>query len=333
MNTLDYILKPVSSELAEVDENLAQQLSRIAEDHTRINPYSRLSDRAIGHLFKAHGKLLRPALFLLSARAVGAVAPRAVGAVAPSAVAPSAVAPSTTPSAVAPSAVASSAATGDALRETLVQVASSIELIHSASLIHDDVIDESMFRRGRMSVNERYGNKIAVLAGDILYTQFYSIVGTLAGVGPEMKLKLLELFTGVTRRMCFGEIYEERMRARKKPPEFADYLDTIANKTASLMSACCEAGAIVAEADVQTVQLLRDFGHNLGMAYQLFDDLSDRDAVFLDAGPIAEAAAAHVSSTLLKLEQLPNNAFSERLRAIVDSVYAGQKSEPAAQRV
>ena len=316
MNTLDYILKPVSSELAEVDENLAQQLSRIAEDHTRINPYSRLSDRAIGHLFKAHGKLLRPALFLLSARAVGAVAPSAVA-----------------PSAVAPSATASCAATSDALRETLVQVATSIELIHSASLIHDDVIDESMFRRGRMSVNERYGNKIAVLAGDILYTQFYSIVGTLAGVGPEMKLKLLELFTRVTRRMCFGEIYEERMRARKKPPEFADYLDTIANKTASLMSACCEAGAIVAEADVQTIELLRDFGHNLGMAYQLLDDLSDRDAVFLDAGPIAEAAAAHVSSTLSKLEQLPNNAFTERLRAIVDSVYAGQKSEPATQRV
>jgi len=316
MNTLDYILKPVSSELAEVDENLAQQLSRIAEDHTRINPYSRLSDRAIGHLFKAHGKLLRPALFLLSARAVGAGAPSAVA-----------------PSVAASGGAVPSAAMGNALRETLVQVATSIELIHSASLIHDDVIDESMFRRGRMSVNERYGNKIAVLAGDILYTQFYSIVGTLAGVGPEMQLKLLELFTGVTRRMCFGEIYEERMRARKKPPEFVDYLDTIANKTASLMSACCEAGAIVAEADVQSVELLRDFGHNLGMAYQLLDDLSDRDAVFLDAGPIAEAAAAHVSSTLSKLEQLPNNAFSERLRAIVDSVYAGQKSEPATQRV
>jgi len=316
MNTLDYILKPVSSELAQVDKNLAQQLSRIADDHTRINPYSKLSDRAIGHLFKAHGKLLRPALFLLSARAAGAQARGE---------------PQGSTQRVLPASTQGRPV--DPLRESLVQVATSIELIHSASLIHDDVIDESMFRRGRMSVNERYGNKIAVLAGDVLYTQFYSIVGTLTGVDSEMKLKLLELFTRVTRRMCFGEIYEERMRARKKPPEFADYSDTIANKTASLMSACCEAGAIVAEADLQSVELLRDFGYNLGMAYQLLDDIDDRDAVFLDTALIAEAAAGHVSSTLSIVERLPQNDCTERLRAIVESVSSVHKSEPAIQQV
>jgi len=316
MNTLDYILKPVSSELAQVDENLARQLSRIAEDHTRINPYSKLSDRAIGHLFRAHGKLLRPALFLLSARAVGAEARGE---------------PQGSTQRVLPASTQGSPV--DPLRESLVQVATSIELIHSASLIHDDVIDESMFRRGRMSVNERYGNKIAVLAGDVLYTQFYSIVGTLTGVDSEMKLKLLELFTRVTRRMCFGEIYEERMRARKKPPEFADYSDTIANKTASLMSACCEAGAIVAEADLLSVELLRDFGYNLGMAYQLLDDIDDRDAVFLDTALIAEAAAGHVSATLSIVERLPQNDCTERLRAIVESVSSVHKSEPAIQQV
>ncbi len=293
MNTLHYILKPVSIEIELVERNLRDQLSRIAEGHTVTNPYSRLGDRAIGHLFKTHGKRLRPALFLLSAKASRAsIADRSTA---------------------------------------LVQIATSLELIHSASLIHDDVIDEAVFRRARVSVNERYGNKIAVLAGDILYTQFYSIVSSLNELSLEMRMKLLELFTDVTRKMCFGEIYEERMRTQRKAPEFSDYLDTIENKTASLMSACCEAGSLVAGADADTTDALKTYGYHLGMAYQLLDDLDDHDSVFPDSELISREATRHVNESVETLMRIPQNPSSDRLRAIVETV-SGTRQADASSR-
>ncbi|WP_455382746.1 polyprenyl synthetase family protein [Salinispira pacifica] len=282
MNTLRYIIQPVSAELEQVERNLSVQISRIADGHAVTNTYSRLADRVVGHLFKTHGKRLRPLLFLLSARSAG---------------------------------VGSLKGT-----DALIQVGTSVELIHSASLIHDDVIDEATFRRDRVSVNERYGNKIAVLAGDILYTQFYSLVSTLADLPAEVRLRLLELFTTVTRRMCFGEIYEERMRRQRKPPEFEDYLDTIDNKTASLMAVCCEAGGVVAGAPEETVETLRLYGYHLGMAYQLLDDLDDGDAVYPDNSRIGESAARHVRSAMETAAELPENEATTRLRAIVDAV-------------
>ena len=293
MNTLRYIVQPVSAELEKVEENLQVQLSRIAEGHAVDNSYSRMADRVVGHLFRTHGKRLRPLLFLLAAKSAGAEL------------------------------------TGR--YDALVQVGTSVELIHSASLIHDDVIDEAVFRRDRVSVNERYGNKIAVLAGDILYTQFYSLVSTLADLSPETRLHLLELFTDVTRRMCFGEIYEERMRARRKPPEFADYLDTIENKTASLMAVCCEAGGVVSGADPEYVDTLRRYGYHLGMAYQLLDDLDDGDAVFPDRDRIGDEAVLHVDAAAATAAGLPVNDASDRLRAIVDAVSSTRKPEPSSR--
>lgn len=293
MNTLRYIVQPVSAELEKVEENLQVQLSRIAEGHAVDNTYSRMADRVVGHLFKTHGKRLRPLLFLLAAKSTG------------------------------------TDLTGRT--NALVQVGTSVELIHSASLIHDDVIDEAVFRRDRVSVNERYGNKIAVLAGDILYTQFYSLVSTLADLAPETRLRLLELFTDVTRRMCFGEIYEERMRNRKKPPEFADYLETIDNKTASLMASCCEAGGVVAGADTGTVETLRRYGYHLGMAYQLLDDLDDGDAVFPDRDRIGDEAAVHVDACAATAAGFPSNQAGARLRSIIDAVTASRRPEASSR--
>ncbi|HUX13000.1 MAG TPA: polyprenyl synthetase family protein [Spirochaetia bacterium] len=303
MNTLHYIVEPVSGELERVEKCLADLLSSIEEGHAIRNPYTRTADRAVAHLFRIRGKRLRPVLFLLSAKSAGA----------------------------APGGSGLAARVPGTRSDELVQIATAIELIHSASLVHDDVIDEAVLRRGRASVNERYGNKIAVLSGDILFTQFYSIVSSLELVPPEVRLRLLALFTDVTRRMCFGEIYEEQMRNRRKPPEIEDYLDTIDNKTASLMSVCCEAGALVVGASDEIVKTLRDFGHHLGMSYQLLDDLDDRDGIYPDSARIADVAASHVRAATDMISHLPRSEATDRLRAIVSAV-CGSRAPDAAER-
>ncbi len=313
MNTLHYIVQPVAGELELVEKCLDDLLSRIEEGHAIRNAYTRTADRAVAHLFRTRGKRLRPVLFLLSAKSAGA----AVGGTGLAALASGVV-------------TRDGVAAGSGSNE-LVQIATAIELIHSASLVHDDVIDEAVLRRRRASVNERYGNKIAVLSGDILFTQFYSIVSSLESVPPEVRLRLLALFTDVTRRMCFGEIYEERMRNRRKPPEIEDYLDTIENKTASLMSVCCEAGALVVGAPDDTVKTLREFGHHLGMSYQLLDDLDDHDGIYPDSARVAEVAASHVGAATSMVTRLPQSESTDRLRAIVSAI-CGSRASDATER-
>jgi geranylgeranyl pyrophosphate synthase len=188
------------------------------------------------------------------------------------------------------------------------------------------VIDEAVLRRRRASVNKRYGNKIAVLSGDILFTQFYALVGSIDALSPEVRLALLALFTDVTRRMCFGQIFEEQIRrgpTASTAPKFEDYLDTIDNKTASLMSGCCEAGALVTGAPGGVVEALRGYGHHLGMAYQLFDDLDDRDGVYRDLDRIAAEADTHVKAALDMVTRLPESEATDRLGAIVSAIGPG----------
>ncbi|MEX2442457.1 MAG: polyprenyl synthetase family protein [Alkalispirochaeta sp.] len=277
---LIHILNPIKGYLNAVDEELHGQLEDIEHSHTQTNTLSRHSDKALKHSFKTHGKRLRPALMIFSAYA------------------------------------AATQALPD--KKTVVKLATAVEIIHTASLVHDDVIDESIFRRGRFSTNARYGNKLAVLSGDILLTQFYTIVSGLTELSASTRFALLDLLMTVTRRMCFGEVYEERIRAGKMKVDFDLYIDTIENKTASLMSGCCEAGGIVAEATEDHIQALIDFGRHIGMAYQLLDDLADKDAVFSLKDDISKAAEEHLQAARASLKDLPKNMGSNGLSALVD---------------
>ncbi len=287
--SLDELFAPVGEGLALFEQELRAQIARLEVDHPRISALSRLGDRAVGHLLRAAAKRLRPALLLLSAESAGVRAGRGA----------------------------------------LVTIAVGVELIHTASLVHDDVIDEARARRGRLSVNAKFGNKIAVLAGDILYTHFFALLGGLSDVSPALRLRLLEMFTNVTKRMCFGEIYEERIRGSGRQPSVEDYLDTIENKTASLLSASCEAGALVACAGDSEVRSLRAYGHSVGMAYQLLDDLADADGIFRgEQGWLREAADGYLARAAESLSSLSANPATRRLGDLLSFIRLHGSSTP-----
>jgi octaprenyl-diphosphate synthase len=149
-----------------------------------------------------------------------------------------------------------------------ILLASVVEFIHTATLLHDDIIDEATVRRGRRSVNSRWGNDITVLLGDFLYTKSMSMALS------QDNLKILRLLSDVTLRMIEGEILEiERNGDLKVSPE--DHLDIIRRKTADLFAGCMRIGAILGEVTPDKEEALAAYGLNLGTCFQMVDDLLD----------------------------------------------------------
>jgi octaprenyl-diphosphate synthase len=157
---------------------------------------------------------------------------------------------------------------GDASRYNSIRMATVMEFLHTATLVHDDIIDEADLRRGRPTVNALYGNETAVLMGDWLYMSAFET--SLA----ERSLPILDILTRVTRKMTEGELLQLTTLGHTNISE-AQYLDTIERKTAFLFSACCEVGAILGGASEPEQKALGSYGMNLGMAFQLTDDLLD----------------------------------------------------------
>src|SRR5436189_2665790 len=147
-------------------------------------------------------------------------------------------------------------------------MATVMEFMHTAKLVHDDIIDNASTRRNRPTINSRFGNQTAVLMGDWLYMSAFET--SLA----ERSLPVLDILTAVTRKMTEGELLQLTTLGRADPSE-EQYFDILLRKTAYLFSACCEIGAILGGADERAQQALRDYGLNLGAAFQLIDDLLD----------------------------------------------------------
>jgi len=142
------------------------------------------------------------------------------------------------------------------------------EYVHAASLLHDDVLDNADLRRSKPSVRQAWGNSAAVLGGDFLYA-------AASAVAVECRnLELIRLLSDVLKRMVEGQFLELE-HAHNWTITKAEYLEIITAKTAALMGAACMSGAMVAGADEETTQHLGDFGLNLGIAFQLMDDLLD----------------------------------------------------------
>ena len=148
--------------------------------------------------------------------------------------------------------------------------ASLIELLHTASLVHDDVIDESFHRRGMFSVNALWKNKIAVLAGDYLLSK-----GLLIAI-ENNEFNLLRIVSEATREMSEGELLQLE-KARKLDMSEDIYFEIIRKKTASLIASCCAIGAASAGADQQMVRQMHTCGQAIGIAFQIKDDLMDFD--------------------------------------------------------
>jgi octaprenyl-diphosphate synthase len=147
-------------------------------------------------------------------------------------------------------------------------MAAVMEFLHTATLVHDDIIDNAEMRRNHPSINSRFGNQTAVLMGDWLYMSAFET--SLA----ERSLPILDILTAVTRKMTEGELLQLTMLGMTDIRE-EQYLDILQRKTAFLFSACCEIGAIMGQATTPQQNALRDYGINLGTAFQLIDDLLD----------------------------------------------------------
>lgn len=149
-----------------------------------------------------------------------------------------------------------------------VRYGAVVELVHTATLVHDDIIDESDLRRGRPTANQRWGNQVAVLVGDWLYTRAMHLCLELGDVD------VMRCLTAATLQMTEGELMAERVRGTADVTE-AVYLDITRRKTAELFAAACALPALFQPSTLHFTEPLMEVGRNLGMCFQLVDDLLD----------------------------------------------------------
>lgn len=152
--------------------------------------------------------------------------------------------------------------------QLVTDMAAAIELVHLASLVHDDVIDQSGSRRGRESLNSRFGNQASVLTGDYLFATAFNLVNRYN------QQEILENLTTTIQTMCAGEIKQMHLAYNLEISE-ADYLEKNYGKTACLFASCCKIGALSCAMPADEAAALEEFGLCLGYAYQIIDDLLD----------------------------------------------------------
>ncbi|MBQ6069407.1 MAG: polyprenyl synthetase family protein [Bacteroidales bacterium] len=152
-----------------------------------------------------------------------------------------------------------------------ILVATIVEMLHNATLMHDDVVDESSLRRGHESVRHRWGNQVAVLCGD------YYLARTMMALHEMNDSNATSIINNTVRTMCEGEL--KQLASANRPLDEDGYLDIIGSKTASLMSACCELGACNIGSTVASPyrEALRNFGYHYGIVFQIRDDMHDTD--------------------------------------------------------
>lgn len=180
---------------------------------------------------------------------------------------------------------------GNGSAANVIRLATVMEMLHTATLVHDDIIDNAGVRRSRPSVNAKFGNHAAVLMGDWLYMSAFETSLK------ERSLEILDILTTLTRKMTEGELLQLTMIGRSDITE-DEYFDILKRKTAFLFSACCEIGAILGGAANEQQSAMREYGMNLGIAFQLADDLLDFTA---DEKVLGKAAGADLIEGKLTL--------------------------------
>jgi octaprenyl-diphosphate synthase len=151
-----------------------------------------------------------------------------------------------------------------------VKLGAVVEIIHTATLVHDDIIDEAKTRRGRPAANTRWGNSKCVLAGDWLYMQAFKVAVQ------ERNFRILDTLIDLTKQMVEGELLQ--MEKLGQLITLNEHFDLIFRKTACLFSVCMRMGAILGEATPEEEEALAKYGHDLGMAFQIVDDVLDLTA-------------------------------------------------------
>lgn len=172
--------------------------------------------------------------------------------------------------------------------ERAVPAAAAVELLHLASLVHDDLIDQGELRRGAPTVNARWGGQLAVLMGDFLF-------GRALAAAAFLPAPPVTAFSTLITRLVTGEV--DQFLSRQTVPGLPDYLERVGLKTASMLSACCQVGAAAGEVPEEQAAALVEYGWWLGMAYQVVDDLLDVEGDPLELGkPVGADARTGVAT-------------------------------------
>jgi octaprenyl-diphosphate synthase len=189
-----------------------------------------------------------------------------------------------------------------------VLYAAVVEFIHTATLVHDDIIDESELRRGRLAVHSRWGNDITVLLGDYLYIKSMAMALT------HDTLDLVRLLCDVTLHMIEGELYQLTKNGDADITE-DEHFDIIRRKTAYLFGGCAQIGGMLGSVSAEREQALREYGFNLGIAFQLVDDLLDFTG---DSGTVGKPIGSDlregkVTLPLIHLQRHEDDGVGSRL--------------------
>jgi octaprenyl-diphosphate synthase len=194
------------------------------------------------------------------------------------------------------------------------QLAAIIEFIHTSTLLHDDVVDESDLRRGRSTANALWGNAPSVLVGDFLYSRSFQLMVELD------RMQVMRILADTTNRIAEGEVLQ-LLHVHNPDTDEAAYLRVIERKTAVLFAAGAQLGALASGADAIVQQKLYDYGMNLGYAFQIADDVLDYTADAADLGKNLGDDLAEGKATLPLIHAMAHSgaATRTRLREVVEN--------------
>ncbi len=227
------------------------------------------------YLLEARGKRLRPALVLLSGKATGGTA-------------------ITSP--------------------VLIKIAAGIELIHAASLVHDDVIDHSKLRHNKPTINSKWGEDVSIALGDYLYSVAYELISQCGNIG------ILQCISAATKAMCEGELLQVSERDNLDLLK-RRYIIIVKKKTASLFAASCQAGSLISKSRRPLQDALRAYGLNFGIAFQITDDYLDivSEEKRLGKKPGQDIDVGETTLPLLNLLKSVPRCEREKLKVLVAS--------------
>ncbi len=194
-------------------------------------------------------------------------------------------------------------------KKQVVYLAVAIELIHSASLVHDDIIDNENQRRKQIPVQKKYSSSIALILGDLIYIEAFLLLIT------EMKKEILEKVLQITKEMCFGEMDELNESVLNKE----QYLNIVKNKTASLFSLCFQGAGIILNEDEEKVRHLKELGVHFGVIYQLVDDILDNDVKKTEDFNLETLIQQNKKIFLNHLEIFEDSLYKKSLIILIDS--------------
>lgn len=208
-----------------------------------------------------------------------------------------------------PALVLLAAKLGRAKKAEAIELAATVELIHTATLIHDDIIDNAKMRRNQPAVNQKFGRDAAILFGDYLYSKAFEIVTTLRSF--PINLLLLQNASLI----CQGEMHQLSKAFKPKLGE-KEYVEIISNKTASLFATCCEAGGLLGKISAPEAVALKNYGHNLGVSFQIIDDCLDVAGDAKKVGKSLKLDAKNGKITLpgIFLNKFPKESKEDALR-------------------